>query len=470
MHGSDGNRRSRSAGRRLAAAGFALALIGSAQAFFADGFETRAADGLPPGSSIHTLWLGNSLTNTPPDFNDYSQGALPVRLAPMLAEFGITLTHVAITPGGAEFSNHARTPSTMAALANPAFDFVNLQGYYDGFSSAQDYAEEVESLHQAASAAGSIVLYEGMWPYLTDPGSPQHPTAAEAVEGAADAEVNAFAVQVGRAWERVRQTSSSLHAKLRSDNTHQSAVGEYLNALVYTRFFTAQSVAGVDSISPQAAARLSMSERSQLKQAVDTAVTRFYRPIAGGGIQLSVQQPAEDAAFAAGQAVQFSAQASDYLLGDISDEIRWYDEGDQLRHEGAGFSFLPQTGFRSMRAEVVGSTGVVAEVTRSYRVLGAGNSAPEVSDKQQSVPGGSPFTQANLSAHARDLEGSVDWSTLQLDLDGFDGVSAVANAIDPFTVDLDYSNGFSGADSLRWRVADDQGLYSDWAQILITVQ
>lgn len=470
MRGNDGNRRRRPFGRRLAAGLCSLVLIGSAQAFFADGFESRAADGLPPGSSVHTLWLGNSLTNTPPDFNDYSQGALPVRLAPMLAEFGITLTHVAITPGGAEFRNHANTGSTMSALADPAFDFVNLQGYYDGFSSAQDYAEAVAPLHEAASAAGSIVLYEGMWPYLTDPGSPQHPTAALAVEGAADAKVNAFAVQVGRAWERVRQTSASLHAKLRSDNTHQSAVGEYLNALVYTRFFTAQSVAGVDSISPQAAARLSISERNQLKQAVDTAVTRFYRPVAGGGIQLSVQQPAEDAAFAAGQPVQFVGQANDYLLGDLAGEIRWYDEAEQLRHQGASFSFMPQAGFRSMRAEVAGATGVVARVTRSYRVLGPGNSAPEVSDKQQSVPGGSPFTQANLSAHARDLEGSVDWSTLQLDLQGFDGDSAVANDLDPFTVDLDYSNGFTGADSLRWRVADNQGLYSAWAQILITVQ
>ncbi len=445
-----------------------LGLASGAQAFFADGFEARA--GLPAGSQIHSLWLGNSLTNTPPDFDDYSQGPLPARLAPMLAEFDITLSFVAITPGGAEFSTHAGTPATMAALGNPAFDLVNLQGYYQGFSSAAAFAQAVQPLHDAATAAGSTLLYEGMWPYLSDPGSPQHPGAALAVEGAADAQPNAFAVQVGRAWEQVRLTSASLHAKLRSDNTHQSAVGEYLNALVYTRFLTAQSVAGVSSISDQAAAQLSASERSQLKQAVDIAVTRFYRPLDAAAVQLSVSEPAENAAFPAGQAVRFTAEALDESRGDISAEVSWFDEGDTQRHVGSSFLFTPAMGFRSMRAEVRGADGAPASIERRYRALGSGNTPPEVSDKSQSVPGGSPFTQANLSASARDLEGIVDWSTLQLDRANFDGVAAVQNARDPFTVDLDYSNGFRGADRLRWRVADEQGAWSAWARILIQVQ
>ncbi|MCK7593978.1 hypothetical protein [Pseudomarimonas salicorniae] len=448
----------------------ALLCVGSAQGFFGDGFESQAGEGVPPGSRIHTLWLGNSLTNTPPDFNDYSQGALPARLAPMLAEFGITLSFDAITPGGAEFSNHAQTPSTMAALSDPAYDFVNLQGYYVGFDSAAAYASAVKPLHDAATAAGSVVLYEGMWPYLTDPGSPQHPTAALAVEGAADAKPNAFAVQVGRAWEQVRLGSSSLHAKLRSDNTHQSAVGEYLNALVYTRFFTGQSVANVASISPQAAARLSSAERTQLKQAVDLSVNRFYRPTGASSVQLTISEPAEDAAVPAGQPLRFSAAAIDDALGDISADIHWFDDAGLLRHSGASFSFSPAVGFRSMRAEVQGSGGAMSALERRYRALGAGNTPPEVSDKPQSVPRNSPFTQANLSANARDLEGSVDWATLQLDLSTFDGVSAVQNDRDPFTVDLDYSNGYRGSDRIRWRVADDQGAWSAWARIQIQVQ
>lgn len=445
-----------------------LGLAGGAQAFFADGFEVQA--GLPAGSRIHTLWLGNSLTNTPPDFNDYSQGPLPARLAPMLAEFGITLSFVAITPGGAEFSTHAGTPSTMAALADPEFDLVNLQGYYQGFSSAAAYAQAVRPLHDAASAAGSELLYEGMWPFLTDPGSPQHPQAAQAVEGAADAEDNAFAVQVGRAWEQVRQSSASLHAKLRSDNTHQSAVGEYLNALVYTRFLTAQSVVPVQSISAQAAARLSAAERTQLKLAVDVAVTRFYRPRGGAGPILVVEHPIEDSAVAAGSPVQFIARATDPVQGELAAQVRWYDDLGQLRHTGASFSFVPAEGFRSMRAEVTGSAGTRASVLRSYRALGGANRAPEVSDKSQSVPRGSPFSQVNLQDNARDLEGGLRWSSLQLDLTGFRGVSAVPDPRDPFTVNLDYSNGFSGSDSLRWRVADEQGLWSPWARILLEVR
>lgn len=455
--------------RRLAGV-IGLLAVGAAQAFFADGFETREVDGLPPGSTLQTLWIGNSLTDTPPDFNDYSQGPLPARIAPMLAEFGITLGFDAITPGGAEFSTHAQTPSTLAALADTRYDVVNLQGYYQGFSSAADYTAAVKPLHDAANAAGSVLLYEGLWPYLTDPGSPQHPGAALAVEEAADAKTNAFAVQVGRAWEQVRLTSTALHAKLRSDNTHQSAAGEYLTALVYTRFFTARSVAAVTSISPQAAARLSSNERTQLKQVVDSVVTRFFRPRPAGSLQLVVTQPGEGAAVTAGQPVTFRAQATDSASGNLSSTVKWYDEGNVLRHTGSEFAFTPSIGFRAMRAEARGSDSILVTVVRNYRALGTGNTAPQVTDKTQSVPGNSPFTQANLSANARDLEGSVNWATLQLDLTGFDGVAAVANSRDPFTVDLNYSNGFRGSDRLRWRVADNQGAWSAWARILITVQ
>jgi hypothetical protein len=375
-----------------------------------------------------------------------------------------------VLPGGAEFSTHAQTPSTLAALADSRYDVVNLQGYYQGFASAADYASAVKPLHDAATAAGSIPLYEGMWPYLTDPGSPQHPEAALAVEGAADASGNALAVQVGRAWEQVRLSTPALHGKLRSDNTHQSAAGEYLNALVYTRFFTARSVAAVNSISSQAAAQLSATERGQLKLAVDSAVTRFYRAQPPGSLQLVVTEPAEGAAVPAGQPLTFRAEASDRASGDLGTTVRWYDEANVLRHTGRQFSFTPATGFRAMRAEARGSDNRLVTVLRNYRALGSGNTPPQVSDKTQSVPGSSPFTQANLSANARDLEGSVNWASLQLDLSGFDGVAARANRRDPFTVDLDYSNGFRGSDSLRWRVADNQGAFSAWARILISVQ
>jgi hypothetical protein len=468
----------RCAGALLAAGGLespAAAQCGGASnphLVFAHGFESggAGAPGLPPGSSLRVLWVGNSLTDTPPDFNDYSLGPLPNRLAPMLAECGITLISEWRIQGGAEFSSHAANSATLALVGDPRFDAVNLQGYYQGYGSADAFVQATESLVNAASAAGSDLFFEGMWPYLGDPGSPQHPTAALAVEGAADRRANAFAVQVGRAWRRVLDTAPALHAKLRSDSTHQSAVGEYLNALVYTRFLSGRSVAGIVSISSQAAARLSASERSQLKAAVDSAVDRFYQPGSGPSVGLDLQLPAPDAAFGEGASVLHRAQALDRARGDISAEIRWLDASGAQLHVGAQFNRSPPVGRHRITARVTGSDGVAVAVERSYRVLGASNGPPIVSDLSRSVPSGSSFTQINLSAHADDLEGSVDWTSLQIDLTEFRGVRAAQNARDPFTVDVDYSNGFVGADRIRWRVADDQGAVSAWATINLDVR
>lgn len=425
-------------------------------------------DGLPPGSTIHTLWIGNSLTNTPVDFNDYSQGPLPARIAPMLAEFGITLTYASRIQGGAEFATHAANAATMADISSGSYDFVNLQGYYTGFSSASAYLAAAQPLYEAAGAAGAKVLFEGLWPYLGDPGSPQHPAAANAVEGAADAVPYAFAVQVGRAWARVLEVDPVLHAKLRSDSTHQSAAGEYLNALAYTRFFTAQSVASVVSISGPAAAALSAGERTTIKAAVDHALTRFYNPAAGVVPVITVSAPVEGHVYAPGSTVTFSAAAT-AGGADISNQIQW-SQGGQVVHTGATFTAVPGIGRYTVTASVM-ANGSTVSATREYRVLdsGAANTAPTTYAKAQTIPWNNSFVQINLAANAQDLETDVDWSTLQLDLAGFSGVSAAQNSTDAATIDVDYSNEFTGPDQILWRVADTAGLYSGWTAINVTV-
>jgi hypothetical protein len=234
--------------------------------------------GLPGGSSVNMLWIGNSLTNTAPDLNNYDLGPMPERLKPMLAEFGIRLTSSYRLQSGADFPDHAKNPDIMAALADPVYDLVNLQGYYEGFSSPQAYRQAVAPLYEAARGARSKVLFEEVWSFRGDPGSPQFPAAAYAVEHATYGLAGSFPVQVMRAWEQVRERNAALHDRLYADNTHQSKIGEYLNTLVYTRFLTGKSVQGVKSISALTAKELSDADRLTLKTAVDTSVSVFYSP------------------------------------------------------------------------------------------------------------------------------------------------------------------------------------------------
>jgi hypothetical protein len=119
-------------------------------------------------------------------------------------------------------------------------------------------------------------LFESVW---TFPGAPQLPISAEAVEKAAASLPHAHAVQVGRVWGAVRNMNSGLGVKLYgADTTHQSKVGEYLNALVYTRFFSAKSVQGVKFLPAVVASQLAAGELEILKSAVDAHVTIFYLP------------------------------------------------------------------------------------------------------------------------------------------------------------------------------------------------
>ncbi len=431
--------------------------------------------GLLPGASIHLLWIGNSLTNTPGDYPD-AAGPMPERLKPMLAELGITMTYQVRIKGGADFSGHAANAEFMAEIANPAYDAVNLQGYYEGFSSAAAYRTAVKPLYDAARAAGSQVLFEAMWPYH-DPGSPQYPAAPNAVEGAAAVMPGAHPVQVARVWEAVRVANPALYRRLyldptwTRDGTHQGKVGDYVNALTYARFFSGRSVQPVNAMPQPVRDALTASELQTLKGAVDGAVTIFYRgPAAPATTLLTVSGVAEGQVLPQGSTLRLSAVATEPSGADASAKVQWLDARRALLHTGAAFSTVPAAGEHAITARVPNTDGSAVEVTRRFTVTAAPAALPPVAkDLAVTVAQHADFRQVDLTPSVQLMGRPVAWGSLQLDLSQFNGRSAVASAVDPSTVNLNYANGHVGADVIRWRVQDDAGRWSNWAAMNITV-
>jgi hypothetical protein len=457
-----------SASTDLAAAGQPRSQQGASK-----GAVRLGAGGLSAGSSINVLWVGNSLTDTALDFNNYSLGPMPERLKPMLAELGITMTYSSRIQGGAEFSDHARNAATMAEIGKTSYDIVNLQGYYDGFASASAYQTAVKPLYDKARTAGSAVLFEQVWSFKNDPGSPQFPTAAVAVETAAQNMAGAYAVQVMRAWEAVRQKDAALFGRLYADSTHQSMIGEHLNALTYARFFSGRSIQGVTSIAPQVAQALSAAQRQTLKDAVDASVTVFFQGSAAGGgstTTLSISTPTENQVFPEGSTVTLTARADNSAAGDISASIVWRDASSAELGRGPSISgkFLP--GAYTVTASVQPPDNSTAVSTsRQFTVNDAVNDAPVTTDKPVSLPRYEAFRQVNLTSSASDVDGAINWATLQLDKTQFKGTAAAVSSADASTVNLNYGNGFLGADVVRWRVQDNSGAWSNWASINVTV-
>jgi hypothetical protein len=449
-------------------------LIARAAALLAAAFlaGTAMAAGLPPGSVVNVLWVGNSLTNTAPDYDNYALGPMPERLKPMLAEFGITMNYTARIQGGAEFSDHIKNSATMAELAKTSYDIVNLQGYYEGFSSALAYQTAVKPLYDIAHAAGSDVLFEEVWWYRGDSGSPQFPTASNAVEAATKNLPGSYAVQVARVWNAVFLANPALLEQLRYDGTHQNKFGEYLNALTYARFFSGKSVQAVASIPPSVRDGLTAAQLQVLKTAVDTGVTIFYQaPGMVPKTTLTVTGINEGQAFASGSTISLSAVAQNTVTGDISAKVEWRNELNALLGQGATLMLAaPAVGNHTITAKVTGPNGVSVEIARHFTVTASPVSgAPVAHDKPVSLARYTNFRQVNLTASAEAMGNPVAWATLQLDKTQFKGQSAVINGMSPSTVDLNYANGYVGQDVVRWRVQDSVGHWSNWAGINITV-
>ena len=265
---------------RLAVPAVALAgLLSGAPALAAECLRLSGpAGGLVAGSVVNVLWLGNSLTNTAPDLGDFGLGPMPARLASLLSRLGIQLRFEVRLRGGAEFGDHARDRQTMALLGERRFDAVNLQGYYAGYASASAFREATRELLTAMAAGRATPLFQAVWTFQGDPGSPQFPVAAAAVEEAARQTPGAQAVPVMRVWEAVRLADAALHRRLYADNTHQSAIGEHLNALIYARFFSGRSVRGLAPVLPKVRTALTAAEQALLEELTDREVRLFFRP------------------------------------------------------------------------------------------------------------------------------------------------------------------------------------------------
>lgn len=433
---------------------------------FASSGKNQILSLMGSGDSIHVLWVGNSLTDTPPDYGNYSLGPLPARVAPMLAELGITLTYDSAIRGGAEFSTHISLSSTMTKVGDPIYDAVNLQGYYQGFSSASAYVTAVDPLYQAAHSAGSSVLFEAVWEFKGDPGSPQYPTSALAVEGAASQLDNAFPVPVTRVWNDIKTQNTTLWNKLYSDATHQSVVGDYLNALIYTRFFSGQSVMGIAFIPSAVSALVNSSEITLMKNAVDLNITQFYQTPALSLPVLTLNSPSDLQVFQHTDQISFSASATSSTGTNISNNIQWH-LGATLLHTGASFQRTLSAGRHEITVSVVSGQD---EVERTFTVIvsGATNLAPTSSNTSLNAVAGEPFRQLNLASLAVDPDGTIDWSSLELDTSEFHGTAVTQDSRSESTINFDFSNNYIGSHVVRWRVRDNSGDYSNWASIQAT--
>jgi hypothetical protein len=437
-----------------------------------------AGYGLPPGSSIKVLWIGNSLTDAPEAMGAVTNWTpMPGRLVPMLAELGITMTYGSVILGGAEFSTHAANPTTMAEIANPTYDIVNFQASYDGVSDAASYTTTVRPLYTAAHNAGSIALFEGIWEFggfgsfELDYGGPVDPQSENAVEGAAAALAGSFPVQLGHCWKAVKNRSAALIPKMHDDGVHQSVLGEYFNALVYARFFSARSVQGITSVHPLAVGVSTADERQLLRETVDSCLTIFYRSSTAPTAALTLQTPTAGQIFSAGQTVAYQATAVDTVSGNLAAAIHWLDGAGTELHVGPSFTQTPPAGTYTVTATVTGSDGKQVSVTREFVVAASGpNQSPTATAASQIIIYNTPFMQINLGNHASDADGTIDWSTLQLDTSDFHGVSAVQDSRDLATVNMNYQDtNFSGTDHFAWRVQDNAGAWSNWATVTLTV-
>jgi hypothetical protein len=435
-----------------------------------------AAGGLPAGSTIRVLWVGNSLTGTPPDYNDYSLGPMPARLVPMLAELGITMIYTDSIKGGAAFADHVAYAPTTTALDTGTYDIVNFQGnpYDVAYTSAANFQAAVYPLYAKAHVRGKQVLFQQLWTFRDNVGNSgegniQFPAAALALEEAAQNMPGANAVQVQRVWQAIRSTNAGLYRRFYTDGIHQSMISEYLNALVFARFFSGRSIQSIASIPALVDSALTPSEKQSIKDAVNANVTIFYgasnsaTPIT----TLSLSTPTDRQVFAAGSTVNFAATAQDTMAGTLDSTIEWRDANNALMFKGASFSRGLSPGVYSVTASATGST--IASITRQFTVDDGVNDPPVAVNKAANSLTCEPFRQINLTSSASDTDSTINWATLQLDKSQFKGTSAVASTVDPSTVNLSYMNGYVGLDTLRWRVQDSAGAWSNWANITVTV-
>jgi hypothetical protein len=452
--------------------------------------RAASGSGLPEGSQIHTLWIGNSLTGAPYEIDQYDGGTflpMPERLAPMLAELGITMTYDAAIQGGAKFSDHVANPATMATLADPSFDIVNLQGYREeDVNDATSIIAAVSSLYDAAHNAGSVVLLESIWqfggfgPYELDEQGPIYPLEENAIEAASQALPDSFPVQISKCWEEIQlSTSNDFFTRLHDeqspgvyDTQHESALGEYFNILVYARFFSGRSVADVTSMHPVVAATSTAAERQLMKQVVDGCVDIFYDPAGAPTASLTVQSPTPGQVFPNGTPVSYQGTATDSATGDLSASIEWVDQSRAVIHTGASFTQVLPAGQYAITARVTGSDSRQVSSPRSYTVASPTNQPPVTTVPTQNVSMNTPFAQLNLTAEATDPDGTIDWTSLEISTAPatFHGAAIYQDTHSAATVDVEYTGtNYSGVDHFSWRVQDNEGAWSSWTDAILNV-
>lgn len=419
-----------------------------------------AGGGLGSGTSVNVLWVGNSLT----DSSLLSPETVPSRVLLMLAQMGVTMSYTEAIQGGATFLSHAANSATMAQIGSTAFDAVNLQGYASDFYTTAGYVTRAQPLANAATAAGNSPLWEAMWP-----------TGEHTSIQSRDATISAVAsyggarVQIGEVWDYFRVNDASFYAGWKLDSEHASHVGQWATALAYTRFFSGRDISSVTSIHATADAAMTAPQKAAIIAAVNSIITVFYPVPSAPTASLTITQPTAGQAFANGATVSYAATATDTVSGSLTSSIRWTDGAGALLFTGGSFSAAPASGSYTVTASVTGSDGKVVSSSRPYTVAGASNVAPTAANTTLTVTAGTTLKQLNLSSLAADVDGTVNFATLEILSPGFQGVSVAQDGTTPSTINFNYSGAYLGADSIQWRVKDNAGAYSNYATVSITV-
>ncbi len=181
---------------------------------------------LPPGSELHVLFLGNSLTAS----ND-----LPALVQSMAATGNVRLIYRAITPGGVSLEDHWHNGEGRTALAQSHWDYVVLQ---QGPSSRPESQVQLREwagrwADEARAHAATPALYM-VWPFQGQPDG--FKLVAQSYRRAAEASKSQL-FPAGEAWDLALRGNRSLRLYLR-DKLHPTPPGTYLAALVITQGLT----------------------------------------------------------------------------------------------------------------------------------------------------------------------------------------------------------------------------------------
>jgi hypothetical protein len=184
---------------------------------------------------MRILFVGNSFT---------ARNNLPVLLAGLAEQRGITLEHRLIQAGGASLRQHLNAGTAAAALEAGGYDTVVLQeqSTLPG-KNAKRMHENVRDFHDIVTRAGAKTALYLTWARLNQPDGQLAITNAYATIAA---ELGATLVPAGMVWDRfLRDHDRPVLYDV--DGSHPALAGSYLAACVFLVALVQEDPRGIDA-------------------------------------------------------------------------------------------------------------------------------------------------------------------------------------------------------------------------------